>query len=248
MGALLQRYPLVVALTGVALLLLVVVGLETGFGRSGRGAVAVPDARQSRPEQVKLLPTLAAAEPDRAYPETVARPLWIPTRRPAPQAPTQPAVKSGQYVLQGVIVVGANRTALLREKATGKLHRVEQGKELDGLKVAEIKPESVTLSHGDSKEVLPLLVQKAEPGTGAPQGASPGPFAAQGREGGPLSPGANPASRPPGQPANPVAHPVPARPPQLNHRGPALPQATTAPISPEELLARRRARAAQQNK
>src|SRR4029079_876041 len=89
------------------------------------------------PAQTKLVQPLAATNPDQAFAETTARPLFTPTRRPAPAAPVAANVMvKGQYTLQGVIAVGDLRIALLREKTSGRVHRLEKGKELNGVTLA----------------------------------------------------------------------------------------------------------------
>ena len=193
---------------------------------------------------------MAAIDAQDAYPEMVARPLFTPTRRPAPPAEAQPQAqfKRDQYVLQGVIIAGDTRIAMLREKATGKVYRVEKGHDLNGVTLAEVNPESVTLALGKDQEVLPLQVLK-QPPLGAAQ--SPGPFGA-------ATAGAVPLPVPGQAPQNPAATPQPGNVPGNGEKGPefgppmnrapgAVPQATSAPLTPEELLARRRARRVQQN-
>ncbi|HYC34800.1 MAG TPA: hypothetical protein VEC19_00125 [Usitatibacter sp.] len=255
----LQRNPIAFALAAVAALLLVALAIEVGVG-PGEDSAA-PSKRGMAPE-AKLLPPLAQATPEQAYSETTARPLFVPTRRPAPEVPTvaAPAFQRGQFTLQGVIVAGTNRTAMLREKSSGRVHRVETGKEVNGIKVVQIDPVAVTLGMGEEREVLPLTVQRP----GAPAaGAPPAPVA----QGGPFAPAPSPfpaataAAPPPGmpqpagpafsRPGQPVARPNVVPPTPSVQAGqappPGTPQATTAPMSAEELLARRRARRAQQN-
>jgi hypothetical protein len=271
----LRRSPGLLALALVALVLAVVLAAELRF--------VAPSARDAAPKgaravEAKLLPPIPARPPEQAYPEVAARPLFISTRRPAPElaaAPAQNMVR-GQFTLHGVIVRGDQRTAMLREKSTGKVLRAEAGREVNGLKVAEIQPESVTLVQGDEREVVPLLVQRgstvaAVPGVpGAPvaagmvpaANAGAGPFARSGANL-PSNPAAqNPAGAMPvmpgqpqqqqaqGAPANPAFGPPPpgSTPSPSAATAPPAPQSAPAfPMSPEELLARRRARRAQQN-
>jgi hypothetical protein len=244
-----QRQPLIAGLAVAAALLVAVIGVETGFGSRIGARIPAGVSKRAAPFEARLLAPFAPVDADRAYPEMAARPLFIATRRPAPpaEAPSQATFKRDQYVLQGVTIAGDTRIALLREKATGRIHRVEKGKELNGVTVAEVTPGSVTLALGKDQEVLPLQVLK--PGA-APAVAPQGPFGPS------AGPGAIPA---PAGAANPLAPPTPANPhppgasnpstPAAAANPPAatLPQATTAPMSPEELLARRRARRAQQN-
>ena len=253
MRELLQRQPLAVILAAAAVVLLVVIGFETGFGAHLTPSIGSGVSRPAAPFQAKLMPPLAAAAPEQLYPEMATRPLFVPLRRPAPAAEQAAAstMKKGQFVLQGVTIAGDTKIALLREKTTGHIHRVEKGREVNGIKVAEVSPESVTLAQGSEQEVLPLQVMKPAPGVhpnaigpfgppGVPLGAPPGA---------PIPANANPLAAPP-QPGAVNAQGIPMQtfPAQQlqNPIGVAPPQATTAPLSPEELLARRRARRSQQ--
>jgi hypothetical protein len=230
-----------------------------GFG-TGLRSVLDPNApRKAVPAEAKLLPPLAANTPEQAYPETATRPLFTPTRRPAPEAAAaaQNTFQPGQFVLQGVTIAGDTRIALLREKSTGRTHRIERGHEVNGIKVAEVQPEQVTLAQGGQTETLTLSVQKP---AGATSPVQAGPFApptpAQAPP--PVATGVGP---PPTQAATPMAIPgvTPGIPspsstgfPPIPGAGanplqPPAPQAGSTPMSPEELLARRRARRNQQN-
>jgi hypothetical protein len=247
-----QRQPLIAALALAAAGLAVAVGVETGFGTRIAPAIPAGPSKPAAPFQARLLPPIAPVNLEQAYTEMVARPLFIALRRPAPpaEASAATAMKHGQYVLQGITIAGDTRIALLREKATGKVHRVEKGHDIDGIKVAEVTPESVTLAQGGEQEVLPLQVIKP--------GAAPGASAQLGPFGPATAAGAIPPATPvPGAPVpapgNPAANPTPKLlgpegfiPHEANPHPTAVPQATTAPLTPEELLARRRARRAQQ--
>ena len=175
----LQRSPLVLALALLAAALAAVIAVEVGVGGLS-ASIPPPPSRRANAAEAKLLPPLAAIAPEQVYPETTARPLFTPTRRPAPEAVATNAAVRGQYVLLGVTVAGDTRIAMLREKTSGRLHRVERGREINGVKVAQIERDSVTLGAGDDKEVLTLQVQKAAGAApAAVAGASPtqGPFA-----------------------------------------------------------------------
>ena len=215
---------------------------------------SVAPPKRGTAAEAKLLPPVAAVAPEQAYAETATRPLFVPTRRPAPELAVvaPPAFQRGQFTLQGVIIAGGSRTAMLREKSSGRIHRVEAGREINGVKVVQIDPHVVTLGVGDEREVVPLVVQRQAAGA-APAAATPmqGPF------GPPAS--AFPA-RPPNLPprATPPqgSQPLTAGVPRFSHDSPpARPACGGLPVrrnpaphhAPEELLARRRARRAQQD-
>jgi hypothetical protein len=211
--------------------------------------------------EAKLLPAITPVSAEDAYPESGARPLFTPTRRPAPPGTVVAASSApkGLFVLSGVTIAGPLRIALLREKSTGRVVRVEKGKEVSGVSgmtVARIEPDSVTLAMNGEEEVLPLRVQK---GPGAPAAAATGPFAGPAAPAPPPAPapapsveapiaaGQNPAARLPSPPS--AFGPPPAMPPAPPAGAPgsasAQPNQST-PMTPEELLARRRARRTQQ--
>ena len=256
----LRRNPLLGVLALVCLLLAAAIGVEAELGANLRDAMRPASGKPALPVEAKLLPPLIATAAEQAYPETVARPLFIPTRRPAPVvvAVPQSTFQKGQFVLAGVIVVGDNRVAMLREKSNGRIYRVEQGKELNGIKVADIQREQVTMTQGGEQEVLTLSVLRPAAGASMGPAAVQGPFMgiasppgappptvlpsgqfAPGGVGGPFPP------QPPAIPVNP-SNPNPAI-SGANPAARAMPEAGSAPLSPEELLARRRARRTQQD-
>jgi hypothetical protein len=262
--AMLRRYPILIVLAALAVTLAAVVAFELVRGVGGGEPLGSRPVRRAAPFDAKLLPPLPSL-PAEQYAEFAARPLWVPTRRPAPAAAAPSTYTPGQFVLQGVIVVGNTRTAMLREKSNGHLHRVEAGKQLNGITVAEISPDSVTLTQGADREVVPLLVQKP----GATPGAPGVPVVPPQAQFGPAPtmptpppavPVPSPAAAPSGffqsAPAATAPAPVPATPavpgavtpPQGGQpQASADPNALNRPMTAEELLARRRARRGQQN-
>jgi hypothetical protein len=243
---LLRRNPLLAVLAAVCVGLAAIVAVELMTLGTTPSTVAT---KKGAPPEAKLLPPLAAASPEGAYPEIGARPLWIPTRRPAPPvvAATQQAFVKGQFLLQGVIMAGNTRIAMLKEKASGRIHRVELGRDVNGLHVAEVEPERVTLTLGGEREVIDLRVQRLQGTPGAPQQ----PVAAQPPQASGAVPTRNAADAaaaaarsgpfaPPPITPTPGGAPVPAAP--ANPVPGAVPQQSAAPMTPEELLARRRAR------
>jgi general secretion pathway protein N len=265
MIAVFKRYPLITALCAVAALLLVVLVVEIGAGAALRERLAASGSSKPAVVQTRLLPPMAAVNPDAEYAETGTRPLFTPTRRPAPpqaQAAAVPVMNKGQFTLTGVTIVGETKIALLREKSSGRVVRVEQGKDVNGITVAKIEPEKVTLTQGGDQEVVAMLVSKGAPPPTAPPvpvASAAGPFApVPAAQPAGVAPGVNPTARaaPPGVP---VAAPAPPQTPPVNPNtlfGPrpgsaldpttATPPTGAAPLTPEELLARRRARRNQQ--
>jgi general secretion pathway protein N len=249
MMAWIERRPLLAALVGLAILLAVAIGLEAALGTSAGGADGMA-TRAAAPTDAKLLPPVIAQAPEQAYPEMTARPLFTPTRRPAPADPSagRTAFVRGQYVLQGVISVGDQRTAMLKEKATGRIFRVDRGKDVNGIVVEAIEPTQVTLALNGERENLELLVQRPDGKATAAAAAASAAAAVNPGDAGPF--GAPQAAAPPAVPpqaagapgSNPDPRAIPTTPNPANPAAARGAQPTAQPMSPEELLARRRAR------
>ena len=61
-------------------------------------------------------------------------------------------------MLTGTLIIDGKATAFLRENAGGKSRRVAQGEQINGMMVAEVKPDRVKLTLGDESEDLVLKV------------------------------------------------------------------------------------------
>ena len=115
---------------------------------------------------------------EQGYPETVNRPLFVVTRRPAPPppppTPPKPAMQKGQFILLGAIITKDVSIALLKEKSSGKTHRVKKGKEVNGITLEKVEAGKVTLTQGDDSEELTLKINAApKPAPAPPAPANP---------------------------------------------------------------------------
>lgn len=155
---------------GASALLAMVLILEDQFGRVEAPEGPWPPAKVA---EANLLPSPAAVPA--AESETVGRPLFVPSRRPPPPAPVAPPVRvaKDQFQLQGTIVVKGLDIALLKEKQSGKVVRVEKGAPISDMTLAEVYPDRVVLRAGEDTETLMLSVA-----TG-PASISPAPASAQ---------------------------------------------------------------------
>ena len=191
------------------------IGWETDWGRQLVRVPAVPETVPPAPVTLALLPEYRIEGGREARQQTVERPVFVPTRRPAPPPPTapeaaKPRMQKGQFVLNGTAVVEGKSVAFLREAAGGKARSVRVGESINGLTVAEVKPDRVRLTLGDESEELLLAVAKGPRTTVQPvapvaQGAPGTPQ--PGQPGGPATGGAPVAGAAPGQPgaAQPAA-------------------------------------------
>lgn len=218
------------------------IGWEIDWGRGLTRAPVLPDVAAPAPVTLALLPDYRVENGAESRQQTVERPVFVPTRRPAPPAvPTgqeaaKPRMQKGQFVLTGTAVVEQKSIAFLRESAGGKSRSVRVGETINGLLVAEVQPDRVRLTMGDDSEEL-LLKVAAGPRTTT----QPAP---------PAVPGAPPAPGTPtaGRAAGPAAGPKATDDAGLTAGAPG--QATAAPATAgtaeTSLLERRRAaRAAQ---
>jgi hypothetical protein len=179
------------------LALAALVGWETDWGRELQPPLPAPEAITPKPVVAALMPEYEIAGGVAARQETVERTLFNPTRRPAPpvnQEGAVPRLQRGQFALTGTMIVDGKNTAFLREVTGNRSRRVQQGESINGLLVAEVRPDRVKLTMGDESEELVLKVAGNPRPTPQPQ-----PVAAQGV---PLAaPGAVQAAAPPPAPA-----------------------------------------------
>jgi hypothetical protein len=175
--------------------LLVIIGWETGWGHALMRRPVAPPPVAPEPVVVAVLPEYAIAGGAAGHTEMVQRTLFNPTRRPAPAAPVTAAsqMQRGQFALTGTLVIDGKSTAFLREVSGNKSRRVLAGEKVNGMLVAEVKPDRVRLTLGDESEELLLKV-----GTNPKPTAQPAPAVAA----------ATPAAAP--APAAPQAAPTAA--------------------------------------
>lgn len=225
---------------GLAIILAAVLFAENRLVRSvGSKGSAAP----ARVADAKLLPAFRLPEPPSGS-QMVERPLFVPGRRATPPAAAASPIKKGQFVLQGTTLVGPLSIALLKEVATGTVHRVEKGGEIMGMTVSRISAEEVVLEASGDRESLPLDVAKGS-GTAAaavqrgpfqPPAGAPGTTAPPRAAVTPAAPAAGATQSPGTIPG--TGRPIPViRVPQIPATTPSTGQAMTA----EEIVARRRA-------
>ena len=155
--------------------LLIIIGWETGWGHALVRRPSAPPPVEPQPVAVAVLPDYAIPGGPAGHTQMVQRTLFNPTRRPAPPAPVAAAsqMQRGQFALTGTLVIDGKSTAFLREVAGNKSRRVLAGEKVNGMLVAEVKPDRVRLTMGDESEELLLKV-----GTNPKVTAQPAPTVA----------------------------------------------------------------------
>jgi general secretion pathway protein N len=107
-------------------------------------------------------PALAALAPLANYAAIVERPLFSPSRRPAPGAPSAlgPSVES-RYRLLGIVATGTKKKAFIADGA--RRSEIAEGETLDGWTVQEIGRDRVRLTSPSGEALLKLAPAAAEP-------------------------------------------------------------------------------------
>jgi len=226
-------------------LALVTIGLETDWGRAGHSVPLVKRMAPAKIADAGLLPAFSLASIEKVAPEAGERPLFVPTRRAAPVSSQATAMRKGQFLLQGTsITKDFGDIAMLREVATNRTYVVRKGEQINGITVDKVVHNGVLLKQGDETEDLGIRTQ------GSPKGVPPaqvpsGPIFPQ-----PASQSAPPASvaavpKPPATAAAPAINPQAAV--QAARTAVTQPTGASQPqLTPEEILARRRAARSQQ--
>jgi len=164
--------------------LALVIGWETGWGNAFVRHPPAAEPMAPKPVVASVLPEYAIAGGPAVHTEMVQRTLFNPTRRPAPVAPTVEVgrMQRGQFALTGTLLIDGKSTAYLRELQGNKSRRVLAGDKVNGMLVAEVRPDRVRLTMGDESEDLLLKVgtnprptaQPAAPVVAAVPGGTPG--------------------------------------------------------------------------
>jgi hypothetical protein len=144
-----------------ALALGVLLGIELGWGRQVHRLPEPAPVLEARPVTPTLLPEYKIEGGVAGRAETVNRTLFNPTRRPAPTVVADAGrsqIQRGQFVLTGTSLAGERNIAFLKEVAGGKSRTVRQGEQINGMLVAEVKPDRVRLTLGSDSEELVLKI------------------------------------------------------------------------------------------
>ncbi len=105
---------------------------------------------------------LTELAPIGVFSETVARPLFMATRRPPEpeeevvEAEPTAGAQRNLFNLLGIVISSDERVALVTRRRGGDFLRLVVGQRVDGWLVVAIEPDSMTLSQGDETEVLKL--------------------------------------------------------------------------------------------
>jgi hypothetical protein len=160
MKALILKYPLTAVLGFVCTLLLAILVSELLFPPSP--SVITPEA--SRTPQFPLLVKKDdfSLPPLSQFQAIIERPLFLQSRRPIPSATTETSptaskeTRLNQYSLTAVVIVPDKRLALLRSTTDKKIHKIEEGQDLQGWKLKEIKDESALFQQVNESQELQL--------------------------------------------------------------------------------------------
>jgi general secretion pathway protein N len=227
------RHAIAVLLSAALLIVAAIIGLETDWGQTWRGSGMPTAATQPPALEAKVLPSFTLTPLATGYKETIERPLFVPTRRPAPAGNSGAmAMKKGQFRLAGTTVGTDTAVAYLVEIANNKTHRVNKGGDINGMRVEMVTANRVTLQQGEETEELSLRTAASPrpppPQQLAAQSGAAAPAAMTGAGGPPLpgAPGGN--FGPPLQPGQASAGYAPPGGAVANTGGPPLPSPASA--------------------
>ena len=142
---------------GVPLIALAaLVAWEMQRGKALDARLAAPPAVIADSVVVALLPEYRLAGEAAALDQTVSRPLFTPTRKPAPPpGAAAPQMPVRRYLLLGTTLSQEGRFAFLKDAAGPRSRLVRKGDQIDGVMVVEIEPDRVRLAAGgQAEEVL----------------------------------------------------------------------------------------------
>jgi hypothetical protein len=165
--------------TTLAALALAAASLWAGFGGSpGTDAGLANGARAEWTPDLKS-PDMSSGllSPGKSYPETLARPLFSPTRKPPeprppepvadqqpmpPEQPPQPiqVTSPDTLILKGIFIDDGHRLALVQTPAAPQGVWLAQGGTVEGWTVAQIEKQSIAIEANGQSASLTLYVDK----------------------------------------------------------------------------------------
>jgi hypothetical protein len=224
------------------------IGVESDWGGNWLKPMVRKKFGATVNNEFDLVPPFKLAAMETILPETVERPLMVPTRRPAPPpsapAAVAPSMVRGQYVLKGTLINTEITTAYLFETVTGKSFGVKKGDNIPGKSIvlSEVMNNRVVLQQGDETESLDLARSSSSPRNPFPTSGLPPPPAGR-ADGAPFpQPGIQPNPQVSSVvPSNaPIAGPIPPFPTGQATPPPGTQTYGAGPVSADQVPARRR--------
>ena len=131
----------------------------------GRGPEQAKVSVGAVPEKIAPLARRIAprAKPIKSYSETLRRPLFHASRKPAPKlqaaSPEAPAVKAPVVKLLGVVIGPEGRSALIRTPKVADLVEVFVGERIEGWRLESIETDRIVLKSGKESAVYRIDAQ-----------------------------------------------------------------------------------------
>lgn len=165
----------VLAAASVVLGIVIYDEIAGGSERENTAPAASSRAAAATATQIFSLPPL------QSYHVVTERPLFTPGRHPAPlDVGTQPAGEISSLVLNGIIVSGDDKIALITDSHGGSMARYREGQMVAGWTLQSIERDHVVLERGASRQEIKLIDKPRAPADGAalprrPQRLQPAP-------------------------------------------------------------------------
>lgn len=173
--------------TGLLLVLcLALAGLIVEELRFPIGVALGPDLPVDAAAGTSLPPAASdqdfAAPPREAYGDILARPLFLPSRRPVKREEAGPAAPPPlPFTLSGIAAIPDHRVALVQAGNPPRLLQLTEGQEIGGWTIASIATDRVVIRYRDTtaevrlKDRPPSSAQAASPGAKAASQQAPPP-------------------------------------------------------------------------
>jgi len=159
-------------------LLALAIGRELGWGEKLHQPMPVPVVHSSAPVEVALYPDFRLPAREKTYAATLERPLFVPSRSPAPPAPSapsapRPTMQKGQFQLLGTIITDEMRIAVVKEISSGKERQIVQGYTINGLQLEMVEADRIVFTQYEDREEIRLKIQRSSKPVAKPVSAPP---------------------------------------------------------------------------
>lgn len=150
----------------ISALLALAIGRELGWGENLHPPMPAPGVHPSVPVEVALYPDFRLPAREKTFAATLERPLFVPSRSPAPPAPSAPSappptMQKGQFQLLGTIITDEMRIAVVKEISSGKERQIVQGYTINGLQLEMVEADRIVFSQYEDQEEIRLKIQRS---------------------------------------------------------------------------------------
>ena len=170
-----RRPGVAVLLSVLCLAFAAIIYYELGMAGDKTPAAPPPVAAGTVPPPLPPQPASSTLPPIENFAEVTRRPLFSPTRQPAPEAVKETQVNPDNFALIGIIIAAGGKIALIEYGRPPALAHLKEGQAVEGWTLQSILPDRVVLQRCATEQALKLRDRSGQPAQPKQPGPAPPP-------------------------------------------------------------------------